>query len=92
MSAQCRVLYVDDNQDSRDLAQVIFDYSGSDCRIVAAESASEALLLIETEPFDFYIFDAWLPEMSGVELCRYIRQFDTDTPILFFPARRATRT
>lgn len=85
-SSPCRVLYVDDNSDARELAAVMFDYSDAGCEIAAAESAEEALSLIEQEPFDAYVFDYRLPEMSGVELCRYIRQFDPDTPILFFSA------
>ena len=84
--SSCRILYVDDNSDDRDLAVVMFNYSDTDCQVISAESAEEALWLIEKEPFDAYIFDCWLPEMSGVELCRYIRQFDPDTPILFFSA------
>lgn len=90
MSSPCRVLYVDDNRDACELAAAVFNYSDSGCVVVAAESADEALLLIEKEPFDIYIFDYFLPEMSGVELCRYIRQFDSDTPILFFSAMART--
>lgn len=84
MSSDYRVLYVDDNKDARELAAVYFNYSDSGCVVTSAESADEALLLIEKEQFDAYVFDYCLPDMSGIELCRYIRQFDADTPILFF--------
>jgi DNA-binding response OmpR family regulator len=84
--SSCRILYVDDNNDSRELAAVMFNYSDTGCNVISAESAEEALRLIDKEPFDAYIFDNRLPKMSGIELCRYIRQFDADTPILFFSA------
>ena len=86
MSSPHRVLYVDDNRDACELAVILFDHSDSECVVTAAESADEALRLIEQEAFDLYIFDYCLPEMSGVDLCRYIRQFDADTPVLFFSA------
>jgi hypothetical protein len=36
-------------------------------------------------PFDLYLFDDSLLEESGPALCRTIRCFDRDTPILFLP-------
>lgn len=86
MSSPRRILYVDDDKDSRDLARVLLDYSNTGCTFTSAESAEEALLLIEKESFNLYIFDYRLPEISGIELCRRIRRFDADTPILFFSA------
>ncbi len=93
MSAS-RILYVDDNRDAYELAAAIFKYCGVNCNVISAESAREALALIEEESFDIYIFDYSMPEMSGIELCRYIRQFDADTPIVFFSgmARPSDRT
>jgi DNA-binding response OmpR family regulator len=32
------------------------------------------------------MIDNWLAEGSGVMLCRYVRVFDQDTPILFHSA------
>jgi CheY-like chemotaxis protein len=78
------ILYVDDNKDSCELAAVMFNCLDLDCVLIPAGSAEEALLLIEVEPFDLYIFDYRLPGISGVELCRHIRQYDSDTPIMFF--------
>jgi DNA-binding response OmpR family regulator len=50
----------------------------------AVGSASQALSLIQTERFDLYLLDAWLPEVDGFELCRRMRVLDPYTPILFF--------
>jgi two-component system, NarL family, response regulator DevR len=33
-----------------------------------------------------YGLDNWLPDGSGVELCRVIRAFDPNIPILFYSA------
>jgi DNA-binding response OmpR family regulator len=47
-------------------------------------TATEALSVIQTERFDLYLLDAWLPDLDGFELCRRMRDVDPDTPILFF--------
>ena len=86
MSAPCRILYVDNNKDSCELAIVMLGFSGVECAITSVESAAQAMRLIVDENFNLYIFDYRLPEISGVDLCRHIREFDRDTPILFFSA------
>ena len=86
LSPNAHILYVDDNKDSCELAAAMFNCSDLGCVMTSAGSAEEALRLIEVEPFDLYIFDYRLPKISGVELCRYIRQYDADTPIVFFTA------
>jgi DNA-binding response OmpR family regulator len=39
---------------------------------------------IQTEPFDLYLLDSRLPDLDGFDLCRQMRAFDPNTPILFF--------
>ena len=50
----------------------------------AVGTAVQALSLMQTERFDLYLLDAWLPGLDGFELCRRMRAFDPHTPILFF--------
>ena len=59
----------------------------------AVGTGAQALSLIEKERFDLYLLDAWLPDLDGFELCRRMRAFDSQTPILFFSgaAREADR-
>jgi len=47
-------------------------------------TAAQALSSIQAEHFDLYLLDAWLPDLDGFELCRRVRVFDSNTPILFF--------
>jgi DNA-binding response OmpR family regulator len=81
-----KILYVDDNQDSCEMVNMMLTYANPDYVVTSAETADKALALIDSQAFDLYIFDYGLPQMSGVELCQYIRQYDTETPILFFSA------
>jgi DNA-binding response OmpR family regulator len=50
----------------------------------AVGTAAQALSLIQTEHFDLFMLDAWLPDVDGFELCRRMRALDSHIPILFF--------
>jgi DNA-binding response OmpR family regulator len=77
-----RVLCVDDDEDSRVMLITLLSHASIGAKAVG--NAVEALSSIQMESFDIYLLDAWLPEIDGFELCRRIRNFDADTPILFF--------
>jgi len=42
--------------------------------------------LARNERFDLFLLDNWMPELSGVELSRTLRDFNQTTPILFYSA------
>jgi len=42
--------------------------------VVTAESAEEALTILANEPIQVYFLDLHLPGMTGVELCKTIRE------------------
>jgi DNA-binding response OmpR family regulator len=50
----------------------------------AVGTAAQAMSSIQTERFDLYLLDSRLPDLDGFDLCRRIRHFDPETPILFF--------
>lgn len=77
-----RILYVEDHEDTRESVSLLLKYS--DYEVVDTESGSTALDRAHQEHFDLYLFDSRLPDVSGEELCRKIREFDAFTPILFF--------
>ena len=77
-----RVLYVDDDEDSREMLSTILGFSRIETKAVG--TAAQVLLLIQAERFDLYLLDAWLPDLNGFELCRRMRAFDAHTPILFY--------
>ncbi len=67
-----RVLVVDDNADAADLLAEILRAKGLD--VAVARTPSEALALVLTFLPDVALLDIGLPEMSGYELARRIRQ------------------
>lgn len=82
MAPQPRVLYVDDDQESRELLPILLKLWRIETTAVG--TAAQGLSLIQSERFDLYLLDAWLPDLDGVELCRRMRSFDAHTPIIFF--------
>ena len=77
-----RILYTEDDPDSRELIRHVFTRGGYE--VICAESSREALHLARREHFDLFLLDNWLPDLTGLELTRYIREFDQTTPILFY--------
>jgi two-component system, OmpR family, manganese sensing response regulator len=82
-----RILFVADYQDCCNLVGNLMYVEKCRCNFTIASSPSEALRLIAEEPFDLYILESKLPEMTGIELCRRIRKMDKDNPILFFTGK-----
>src|SRR6266849_3594988 len=77
-----RVLCVDDDEDSRVMLSTLLRLALVEAKTVG--TAAQALSLVQAERFDLYLMDTSLPDLDGFELCRRIRDFDPDTPILFF--------
>jgi two-component system, cell cycle response regulator DivK len=77
-----RILLVEDHEDAWEIAAYILE----EYKLFHARDFAEGLRLARRRYFDLYILDNWLPDRSGVELCRAIREFDPHTPILFYSA------
>src|SRR5580700_7033511 len=65
------ILVVDSEEINRRLLKAIF--KTTPYRIVEAHRASEATALLHSEKVDLVILDLMLPEMSGPELCRWMK-------------------
>jgi len=78
------ILYVDDDKDSSEMICLMLKLANSEYKTVEVGTAEKALKSIAAQSFDIYIFDYKLPDMSGIELCRQIRQTDSETPIMIF--------
>lgn len=79
---QTRLLYVDYDDDSREMLKLLLAIS--QINVTAVASAESALSLIDAERFDMFLLDSWLADTDGFELCRMMRKSHPNTPVLFF--------
>ena len=77
-----RILYTEDDADTRELLRLVLELEGFE--VVCAEASAQAISLARAEDFDLYLLDNWLPELAGDLLCQQLREFDSTTPILFY--------
>ncbi len=79
-----RVLYIEDHEDTRELVTLVLEQKRIE--VVTGSTIQSGVALAGSQRFDLYLLDSWLPDGSGLELCRLIREFDKATPILFYSA------
>jgi CheY-like chemotaxis protein len=76
------ILCVDDNEDNCFMLTNLLGRGGYEAK--SAESMEQALEFAHRDSFNLYVLDSWLAKGSGVDLCQKIREFDPQTPIIFY--------
>jgi len=77
-----RILYVENDEDSREMMRALLDQEGWE--VVTAPTVSDGLTLARIGGFDLIMLESWFPNGTGIDLCKQIRTFDLRTPILFY--------
>ncbi|OEO28343.1 DNA-binding response regulator [Devosia insulae DS-56] len=84
MTASPHVLVVDDDQEIRKLLGRYLGEQGF--RVSLAGSKREFLDRVATERLDIVVLDVLLPDGSGLDLCRYLRQRAPQVPVILVTA------
>ena len=79
---KCRILCVDDYEDTSETLKMLL--SMSDYEVHTARTMDEAMQLAQAHKFDLYIFDKWLPDGSGLELCEKLNRLTPGVPCIFY--------
>ena len=79
-----RLMIVDDDVEMRTLLAEYFRRLGFE--VAEKESGMAALQTATTDHFDCFILDVAMPEMSGLELLKKLRERGNETPALFLTA------
>jgi CheY-like chemotaxis protein len=80
---------VDDHEDTRFLVSYLLGVWGYE--VVAAQSVEEGLESARAGSFDLYLLDSRFADGSGTDLCEGIREFDRETPIVFYSGDHPSR-
>ncbi|WP_281707017.1 response regulator transcription factor [Corynebacterium argentoratense] len=80
-----KVLVVDDEQAVRESLRRSLAFNGY--KVSLAGDGGEALEVIRAEEPDLVILDVMMPNVDGLETCRFLRSSGDDRPILLLTAR-----
>ncbi|MFJ7970691.1 response regulator transcription factor [Psychrobacillus sp. NPDC096389] len=83
-----KLLVVDDEEHIRELIKVFLQNEGFS--VLEAVDGVDALSKLESEKVDMVIMDIMMPNMDGWELCKEIRMYKEDLPILMLTAKGET--
>ena len=79
-----RVLVIEDEESFRDALQFMLSREGFD--VILAPNGTEGMKLFDTKDPDIVLLDLMLPEVSGTEVCKYIRT-KSNVPVIMLTAK-----
>lgn len=77
-----RVLYAEDNEDACFMLSILLEFSNVD--VLCAHTIEQAFEAARNKSFDVYLLGSKFPDGSNLELCRQLRQFNPQTPVVFY--------
>ncbi len=78
------ILIVDDEKSLLDLLSVVLKKEGY--RVKTCLAPSKVFEILEKESFDLLVCDIKLPEISGMEILKYVRENKPDLPVIMITA------
>src|SRR5208282_1032529 len=79
-----RVLVIDDEVEIRESLEALLDMEGYEVELAA--NAAEGERKLESRVYDLVLLDLMMPDKSGMEVLRDIRERDRHTPIFMITA------
>ncbi|MGE5570386.1 MAG: sigma-54-dependent transcriptional regulator [Rhodospirillales bacterium] len=85
-----RILIIDDEADIRESLEALLVYEGG-YAVDLAQNAAEGLAAIEAREYDLVLLDLMMPDRSGMEVLREVRERDRELPIYMITAYGSTQ-
>ena len=86
MNTAIKVLCVDDETGFLELAKLMLERTGL-IQLETAQSAAEALGMLEGADYDVIVSDFAMPEMDGIEFLKKLRAGENATPFIMFTGK-----
>src|SRR6266568_6728981 len=83
-SGKGQILVVDDEADIRESLEALLNLEGYGVDL--AQNAAEGLRALDRKTYDLVLLDLMMPDRSGMEVLREVRERDTETPIFLITA------
>lgn len=80
-----KILVAEDDHYIREGLQTLLEREGYEINLAA--DGEEALEFFKSQKPDFLILDIMMPGMDGYSVCREIRKFNRDVPVIFLSAK-----
>jgi DNA-binding response OmpR family regulator len=80
-----KIMVVDDDEYICELVGTLLKNDGF--LVSQASNGREALAMADLESPDLYIVDVMMPQMDGFELCRHLRKYYKEVPVLLLTAK-----
>ena len=77
-----RILYVARSKDDCLLLRTLLDFPFIE--ITFADTVADALHQAQSGRFNLYLLETRLPDGDGFELCRLMREYNPNTPVVFY--------
>jgi DNA-binding NtrC family response regulator len=90
LSKEMRILVVDDEDSVRDVLSQVLEEGGF--KVTEAANGSEALVQLEKTPFPLVITDIVMPEMTGIELLKNIKNRYPSTEVIIITSHASLGT
>ena len=81
------VLVADDDQGNRDAVQEALETVGY--RTLSAETGSDAVQVIQQHVIHLGVFDVFMPEMTGLDAIRFLREQHIYLPVILMTSDRS---
>ncbi|WP_435194129.1 response regulator [Natronomonas sp. EA1] len=85
--ARIRVLHVDDEPEFTTVTAEFLQQERPAFEVVSVHDAERALTRLETDEIDCVVSDYEMPDTSGLELLRAVRERDPDLPFILFTGK-----
>ena len=85
-----RILIVDDEPSMRDMLRIVLRRDGFDVSV--AENGTQAVAMLQQQPFDLLLSDIRMPDVSGVEVLRAAKEINGDIVAFMMTAFASTET